>query len=110
MAMKSIYLKTEASFKTHMVIFWANLARLNNLLIILNVTLFFLTGLVAQGYTYTFISIGCFGVVAILMIIPVPFVNRLWFYLLNLTIELIGIYFLVASVIYWVRTGAPVGV
>lgn len=107
--MKSIYLKIETSFEKHMVIFWANMARLNNLLIILNITLFFLTGLVAQGYTYTFISIGCFAIVAVLTILPVPFVNRLWFYLLNLTVELIGIYFLVASVIYWVRTGAQVG-
>ena len=92
-----------------MVIFWANLARLNNLLIILNITLFFLTGLVAQGYYYTFCSIGCFAVVAILTILPFPFVNRLWFYLLNVTLEFVGIYFLAASIIYWVQTGAQVG-
>lgn len=108
--MKSIYLKIETSFKTHMVIFWANLARLNNLLIILNITLFFLSGLIAQGYTYTFISIGCFGVVAILTILPVPFISRLWFYLLNLLIEFVGIYFLVASIVYWVRAGGQMGI
>lgn len=102
--------RIETAFESHKVIFWANLTRLNNLLIILNITLFFLTGLVAQGYTYTFISIGCFAIVAILTILPVPFINRLWFYLFNLTIELIGIYFLVASIIYWVRTGAQVGI
>lgn len=107
--MNSIYLKTETSFKTHKVIFWANLARLNNLLIILNITLFFLTGLVAQGYYYTFCSIGCFAVVAILTILPLAFIDRLWFYLLNLMVEFVGIYYLVVSIIFWVRTGAQVG-
>jgi hypothetical protein len=76
--MESIYYKIEASFKIHLAIFWANLARLNNLLIILNVTFFFLTGLVAQGYYYTFCSIACF----------------------------VGIYYQVVNVVYWIRTEA----
>ena len=92
-----------------MVIFWANLSRFNNLLIILNISMFFLTGLVARGYFYTFFSIGCFALVAILMILPVPFIGRLWFYLVNLLIEFVGIYFLVASIIYWVQAGGQMG-
>ena len=105
---QDMYFKIDESFKNYMVIFWANLSRLNNLLIILNITMFFLSGLIAQGYFYTFYSIGCFAFVAILTILPVPFISRLWFYLLNLIVEFIGIYFLVASIIYWVRAGGQV--
>ena len=104
-----MYFRIDESFKNYMVIFWANLSRLNNLLIILNITMFFLSGLIAQGYFYTFYSIGCFTFVAILMILPVSFIGRLWFYLLNLLIEFVGIYFLVASIIYWVRAGGQLG-
>jgi hypothetical protein len=71
--------------------------------------MFFLTGLVAQGYFYTFFSIGCFGIVAVLTILPVSFIGRFWYYLLNLLIELVGLYFLLASIVYWVNTGAHVG-
>ena len=105
---EGMYFSIDESFRNHMVIFWANLSRLNNLLIIVNITMFFLTGLVAQGYFYTFYSIGCFAFVAILTILPVPFIGHLWFYLLNLIVEFIGIYFLVASIIYWVRVGGQV--
>lgn len=95
-------------FSDYRVILWANLSRLNNLLIIVNISMFFLSGLVAEGYYFTFYSIGCFAFVAILSILPVPLIGRLWFYLLNLLIELVGIYFLVASIIYWVRAGGQV--
>lgn len=53
-----------------------------------------------------FFSLGCFSVVAILTILPVTLINRLWFYLFNLLIEFVGIYFLIASIIYWVNTDA----
>ena len=100
-----MFSRIDESYRNHMVIFWANLSRLNNLSIILNISMFFLSGLVAQGYFYTFFSIGCFAVVAILTILPVPFIGRLWFYLLNLLIEFAGLYFLIASIVYWVRVG-----
>ena len=101
-------LKIDESFGNNMVIFWANLSRLNNLLIIVNITMFFLSGLIAQGYFYTFYSIGCFAFVAILTILPVPFIGRLWLYLLNLLIEFVGVYFLLASIIYWIQAGGQV--
>ncbi len=105
---QSMYFRIDESFRNYIVIFWANLSRLNNLLIIVNISMFFLSGLVAEGYYFTFYSIGCFAFVAILSILPVPLIGRLWFYLLNLLIELVGIYFLVASIIYWVRAGGQV--
>jgi len=103
-----MYSKLEESYRNYLVVYWANLSRLNNLLIIINISMFFLTGLVSKGYFYTFYSIGCFSIVAILTIIPSPQLSRLWFYLFNLVVEFVGIYFLVASVVYWVRNGAQV--
>ncbi|MGB6011636.1 MAG: hypothetical protein WBI57_10250, partial [Desulfobacterales bacterium] len=95
-----MYFRFDESFRNNRVILWASLSRLNNLLIILNISMFFLTGLVARGYYYTFFSLGCFSVVAILTILPVTLISRLWFYLFNLLIEFVGIYFLIASMIY----------
>ena len=105
-----MYSKIEMSYEKHMVIYWANLSRFNNLMIILNISMFFLSGLVSRGYYYTFYSIGCCFLVAILAIIPLSFINRLWFYLVNLLVEFVGIYFLAASIIYWVRSGAHTSV
>ena len=106
----AIYYRLDESFRNNMVILWANFSRLNNLLIILNISIFFLSGLVSKGYFYTFYSISCFSVVAFITILPVNFISRLWFYLLNLLIEIVGIYFLVASIVYWVRAGAKLGI
>ncbi len=105
-----MYFRLDESFRNNKVILWASLTRLNNLLIILNISMFFLSGLVARGYYYTFFSLGCFSVVAILTILPVTLINRLWFYLFNLLFELVGIYFLITSIIYWVNTGARLGI
>lgn len=101
-----MYSKIEMSYKKYMVIYWANLSRFNNLMIILNISMFFLSGLVSKGYYYTFYSIGCCFLVAILAIIPLSHISRLWFYLVNLLVEFVGLYFLTASIIYWVQNGA----
>ncbi len=103
------YNRIDASFQKYLVIYWANLTRLNSLFIILNISMFFLSGLVSRGYTYTFYSISCFFTVAILTILPVASVGRLWFYLLNLIFEVVGIYFFVVSIAYWVHNGAQLG-
>jgi hypothetical protein len=103
-----MYSNIEMSYEKYMVIYWANLSRINNLMIVLNISIFFLSGLVSMGYYYTFYSIGCCFLIAILSVIPLTFVNRLWFYLVSLLMEFVGIYFLTTSVVYWVRHGARV--
>jgi len=100
-----MYKSLDEFFRNHMVILWANLSRFNNLLIILNISMFFLSGFVARGYYYTFFSIGCFVIVGILLILPLPLLGRLWCYLINLLLESIGLYFLISSVVFWVRSG-----
>lgn len=103
--LKATYAHWNRIFYLERAIFWASLTRLNNLLVILNISLFFLTGLVAKGYFYTFISLGCLGGVSIAAIVPTPLIRRLWFYGLCFLLELGGIYYLVNSIVYWVRHG-----
>jgi hypothetical protein len=42
--------KIEMSYEKYRVIYRANLSRFNNLIIILNISMFFLSGLVSRGY------------------------------------------------------------
>lgn len=82
-----------------------NLSRFTGLLIMLNVSLFFLNGAVLyEGYYYTFYSLGLLAAVEALLIIPHGLFDRLWFYALTLLVEAIGLYFLTSSVWYWVST------
>jgi len=84
---------------------WASLSRLNNLLIILNISLFFLTELVTQAnYYFTFYSLLFLGLVSLGTLLPLGLLNRLWYYLIFLSLECFGIYFFVTSVWYWVIT------
>jgi hypothetical protein len=102
---KTIYSGWARYFVSHHALFWANLTRLNNLLVIMNISLFFLTGLVAKGYFYTFISLTCLGLVSIASILPTPLIRRLGYYVIFFLFELVGLYFLVNSIIYWIRNG-----
>ena len=84
---------------------WAHLSRLTNMLIILNISLFFLTELVTrQGYYFTYYSLFFFGLVEALLLLPLGLMKRLWYYLLCLVFEAAGVYFLVTSAWYWVIT------
>jgi hypothetical protein len=90
-------------FSTQSPVLWGNLSRLNNLLIAINISLFFLSGLVAQGYYYTFYSLAFLSAVAVLILIPGQQLSRLWFYVCCLFLEVAALYFLLASVVYWVK-------
>ena len=96
---------TEA-FENDYAVFWSNLSRLNNLLVIMNISMFFLTGLVAKGYYYTSFSLVCLGLVAVGTLIPTRLIRRLWYYSVFLAIEIIGLYYLVNSIVYWVRNSS----
>jgi len=96
------YEKLDIAFDADHMNFWSNLSRVNNLLVIMNISMFFLTGLVARGYYFTFYSLICLGVVALGSLIPTTLIRKLWYYWMFLGVELVGLYFLVASVLYWV--------
>jgi hypothetical protein len=73
----------------------------------LNISLFFLTDLVTrQGYYYTFYSLICLAAAAIGPLLPFGLLNRLWYYLAFMASEFAGVYFLVASIWYWVKTNS----
>lgn len=84
-------------------LFWSNLSRLNGLLIILNISLFFLTGLVAKGYYYTCYSLVGLGLVGVGLLVPTKLVRNIKYYWLFIVVEFVAIYFLVTSIIFWIR-------
>jgi len=100
------YEKLDTAFDADHMNFWGNLSRVNNLLVIMNISMFFLTGLVARGYYFTFYSLICLGVVAMGSLIPTTLIRKLWYYWMFLVVELIGLYFLVASVLYFIKSGS----
>jgi hypothetical protein len=91
------------AFDADHILYWSTLSRQNNLVVIMNISMFFLTGLVTQGYYYTFYSLVCAGAVAVGILVPTTLTRRLWYFWLFLIVEFLGIYFLAASVIYWVN-------
>ena len=103
--LKTLWEKQNRSFEKDANIHWASLSRITNLLIIMNITLFFLTELVTkQGYYYTFYSIFFLCLVHIGTLLPLGLLKRLWYYLIFLILEGVGIYFLAASTWYWIIT------
>ena len=97
------------SFEKQMTLHWNNLSRSTNLFIILNISMFFLTGMVINnGYYYTCYSLGLLLLVEIGLLIPLGLLNRFWFYLTFLAVELLALYFLVASIWYWVANNRGV--
>ena len=103
--LKARYEKLKIAFDIDHVIFWSNLSRLNNLLVIMNISMFFLTGLVAKGYFYTFYSLIILSIISVGLLIPTALVRTLRYYWFYFVLELLGLYFLVASVAYWVNNG-----
>ena len=103
--LKNRYAALEKMFEADHVNFWSNLCRLNNLMVIVNISMFFLTGLVTQGYFFTFYSLLCLGVVGVGILVPTRLIRRLWYYWSFLLIEFAGLYYLVASVVFWVKKG-----
>ena len=88
--LKHRYEKIQSLFDIDHASYWSNLSRLNNLLVIVNISMFFLTGLVAKGYFYTCYSLICLGIVAVGAIVPTRLVRRLCYYWMFLVIEIVG--------------------
>ncbi len=98
-------MKLREHFQVNYAVYWANLGRFTNLLVILNVSFFFLTELVTtQGYYYTFYSLLALGLVYLGLLVPVGRLDRLWYYLIFLVCEIVAVYFVVVSVVFWVVT------
>ncbi len=97
----------ERSFTEQRMIYWSNLDRTSNVLILLNFSLFFVSKLViTQGYYYTYYSLMFLAITKVGTLLPTGLLNRLWYYLVLLTFEVIAFYFLATSVWYWVVTSS----
>ncbi len=97
--------KLERSFDENKIVYWSNLDRTSNLLILLNFTLFFVSKLViTQGYYYTYYSLMLILITKVGTLLPLGLLNRLWYYLVMLLFEFVAIYFLTSSIWYWVVT------
>ena len=85
--------------------YWTNLSHLTSLLIVVNLSMFFVTRLVIdEGYYYTFYSLASLLLVEFLILIPIGLIEKLWFYLVCLFFEFVAVYFIVVSIWYWVIT------
>ncbi len=104
--MTTFFAKQDSAFTADYALFWTNLSRLNGLLVILNVSMFFLTGLVNRGYYYTCYSLIALSVVGLGVILPTSLIRKLLYYLIFLFFEAVGVYFFVVSIVYWIRHGA----
>jgi len=104
MPARSILQRVAQDFAAHYGTYWANLARLNNLVIVLNISLFFVTELVTQGYYYTYFSLALTGVVYLGLVIPLGRTGKVGYYFFYVLSELGAIYFVVVSIWYWITT------
>ena len=92
-------------FQIQYKIYWSNLNFFSNTLLVLNISLFFVTELIIkENYYFTYYSIIFLGLGQIALLFPTGLLNRLWFYFLALFFHLIAIYFIIASVIFWIKT------
>jgi hypothetical protein len=90
-------------FRTHHGIDWMNLSRFTSLLIILNISLFFVTELVTRaGYFYTNFSLLALLAVKFTLLVPLGLLNKLWYYGIRLASVCIALYFLISRVWFWV--------
>jgi hypothetical protein len=75
-------------------------------MVIVNISLFFLTGAVTrQGYYCPLISLCLLAVANVLILLPLGLQARLKFYLLVMSLCLVGAWLLGASILYWLKHG-----
>jgi len=93
-------------FRVHHAVYWANLGRAANLLVVLNVSLFFVSGLVTKyGYYYTYYSLLLLIPTYLGLLLPIGRIDRLGHYVLALLAFSGAWVFLGLSVVYWVGQG-----
>ncbi|MEQ2005365.1 MAG: hypothetical protein ABMA26_01105 [Limisphaerales bacterium] len=105
---KRIWNRCEACFLEQNSILWPHLSRTINLLVIVNVSLFFLTGAVTrQGYYFPLIALCLLAAANFLILLPLGLQARLPFYSLVMILCLLAAWFLGASILYWLKHGGP---
>ncbi|MDP3851708.1 MAG: hypothetical protein Q8Q59_14480 [Luteolibacter sp.] len=91
-------------FREQHIVLWPALSRSVNLLAILNVSLFFLTGAVRTGgYWFPLVSLALLALASLLILLPLGFHDRLGYYLLNVALCVAAGWLLGASIVYWLN-------
>lgn len=91
-------------FRQQHAVLWPALSRTINLLAILNVSLFFLTGAVrSDGYWFPLVSLALLALAGLLILLPLGFHDRLSYYLLNVALCVAAGWLLGASIVYWLN-------
>ncbi len=92
-------------FHEQYAVLWPNLSRVLSLLVVLNISLFFLNGAVTRGgYYYPVISLAVLAAAELLTLLPLGWQARLGFYLLVLGLCFVAAWFLGSSIVYWMHT------
>lgn len=98
----------EHFFDTY-ICYWGNLSRTNNLIAILNISLFYVTQLVTHcGLYKSAHSLLCVGIVAVIPLIPLGLVRNVWFYFACVVLEGIAAYYLIESIWTWLKFNGAV--
>lgn len=99
---EKVHSRCAACFRDQHGVLWPALSRTINLLAMLNVSLFFLTGAITrEGYRYPLYSLALLGVAALLTLMPLGLHHRLWFYLCALLLCGASAWLFGASILYW---------
>ena len=95
------------SFETDHAIYWPHLSRATGLLVMLNVSLFFLNDAVSCGGNYWPLkSLGLLVMVEVAMLWPHGLGRRFGYYAALMAFWLAALGFFIASVSYWLVIGA----
>jgi hypothetical protein len=99
-----LWQRCDRCFREQSIYLWPHLSRAINLLVMVNISLFFLTGAVTkQGYYFPLVSLGLLALGVLLILLPLGLQDRLAFYFSVLGICLAAGWFLGASIMYWLQ-------
>lgn len=102
--LRRMWAHCDRCFHEQYAVLWPNLSRVLSLLVILNISRFFLTGAVTRGgYYYPVISLAVLAAAELLILLPFGLQARLGCYLLVLGFCLVAAWFLGASIVYWMH-------
>jgi len=102
---KRLWDRCNQIFQEQSVYLWPHLSRAINLMVIVNVSLFFLTGTVRHGYYFPIISLCLLALATLLILLPLGLQKELPFYFAVMGLCLTAGWFLAASIVYWFKHG-----
>lgn len=104
---REVWKHCDRCFHEQNIFLWPHLSRAIGLMVVLNTSLFFLTGAVTHGgYYYPIIALVLLAIAKLLILLPLGFQARLPFYMIVLALWIAAAWLLGASLIHWLRQAA----